>query len=247
MKDRIALVTGGGRGIGAATCKLLAQRGASVAVNFARDAGAAAGVVEEVIAHGGQAIAVQADVRDPEQVQRMIDTIVAKWGRIDVLVNNANMSFAMKPISDMTWEEFSQKLNDEMKAAFILTKAVTPIMSQHLYGRIVYVASGLAKRPVRRMAAHGSAKASLVQFAKYVAEEYGQNGITANVISPGLVLTEATAFQSEEQLQRTSALTPLGHVATTDDVARAIAMYCSDDVGFVTGTYLPVNGGASMD
>ncbi len=247
MQGKVALVTGGGRGIGAATCKLLASKGAKVVVNFAHNEEAARAVVREISDTGGDATLIQADVRDNAQVTSMMNSIVETWGTLDILVNNANMSFAMKPISQMSWDEFAQKLNDEMKAAFFMTKAVTPIMVAKHYGRIVYVASGLARRPTRNMAAHGSAKATLVQFARYVAEEFGSQGITANVISPGLVLTEATQFIPEENLKRTAAVTPLGHVATPLDVAQAIAMYCDDGCQFITGTYVPVNGGMSMD
>ncbi|MCF8567300.1 SDR family oxidoreductase [Alicyclobacillus tolerans] len=247
MEGKVVLVTGGGRGIGAATSKLLASRGAKVVVNFAQNGDAANHVVKDITGSGGQAIALQADVRNDVQVSNMVSSILDIWGTVDALVNNANMSFAMKPIAEMTWDEFAQKLNDEMKAAFLMTKAVTPIMAAKHYGRIVYVASGLARRPTRRMSAHGSAKAALVQFARYVAEEYGSQGITANIISPGLVMTEATRFQPEENLKRIASLTPLGHVATPEDVAQAIAMYCSDGCQFVTGTYVPVNGGMSMD
>lgn len=247
MQGKVVLVTGGGRGIGAATCKLLASLGAKVAVNFAHNAETANHLVQDIVGSGGEAIAIQADVRNDVQVSTMVSSILDKWGALDVLVNNANMPFSMKPIAEMTWDEFAQKLNDEMKAAFLLTKAVTPIMAARHYGKIVYIASGLARHPSRRMSAHGSAKAALVQFARYVAEEYGSQGITANIISPGLVRTEATRFQPEENLKRTASLTPMGHVATPEDVAQAIAMYCGDGCQFITGAYVPVNGGMSMD
>lgn len=250
MKDlngKVALVTGGGRGIGAATCALLAERGAKVAVNYVGNQASALEVVTTIQSHGGAAFAVQADVRDALQVEHMVEEVVRTWGTIDILVNNANMSFAMKPLAEMTWEEFSQKLNDEMSAAFLLTQHVTRKMVEHQYGRIVYIASGLAKRPGLRMAAHGTAKAALTQFARYVAQEYGPFGITANVISPGLVMTDATRFQPQEYVMRTADMTPLGHVATPEDVAHAIAMYVGEDTRFVTGTYIPVNGGLSME
>lgn len=147
----------------------------------------------------------------------------------------------------MNWDEFSQKLNDEMKAAFTVTKAVIPTMIKNGYGRIVYVASGLAKNPRPRMIAHGTAKAGLVQFAKYVAQELDPNGITVNVISPGLVDTEAIADQPVQSRERIASLTPLGRIANPEDVARAIAMYVSDDCQFITGVYVPVNGGIAMD
>lgn len=244
---KVVLITGGGRGIGAEASMILAKRGYRVAVNYVSNAHRAKEVVQEILKYGGEAIAVRADVRQPNEVDQMVKEICSKWGSIDALVNNANMSFAAKPFQEMNWEEFSQKLNDEMKAAFTMTKAITPMMIKNEYGRIVYVASGLAKNPSPKMIAHGTAKAGLVQFAKYVAQELGPNGITVNVIAPGLVDTEATADQPAEFREQMASLTPIGRIANPEDVARAIAMYVSDDCQFIMGSYVPVNGGIAMD
>ncbi|MBP3048970.1 SDR family oxidoreductase [Bacillus subtilis subsp. subtilis] len=244
---KVVLITGGGRGIGATASTVLAQRGYRVAINYISNANRANNVVQEIRNNGGEAIAVKADVRQPNEVNRMVKEICSKWGSIDALVNNANISFAVKPFQEMNWEEFSQKLNDEMKAAFTMTKEITPMMIKNGYGRIVYVASSLAKNPSPGMIAHGTAKAGLVQFAKYVAQELGPHGITVNVIAPGMVDTEATADQPVEFRQRTASLTPIGRIANPEDVARAIAMYVSDDCKFITGAYVPVNGGINMD
>lgn len=244
---KVILITGGGRGIGAATATILASRGFRVAVNYVSNADRANEVVQEILNSGGEAIAVKADVRQPNEVDQMVKEIVSTWGSIDALVSNANMSFAVKPFQEMTWDEFSQKLNDEMKAAFTMTKAVTPLMIKHGYGRIVYVASGLAKNPNPGMIAHGTAKAGIVQFAKYIAQEMGPNGITANVISPGLVDTEASGHMPQELRDRIAASTLIRRIATAEDVAKAIAMYVSDDCQFITGAYVPVNGGVAME
>ncbi|POB10675.1 MAG: KR domain-containing protein [Sulfobacillus thermosulfidooxidans] len=247
MKGKVALVTGASRGIGRATALLLAERGAEVIVNFVNNANAAEDTVRAIREHGGRAVAWPADVRQVDDVDRMVRHIDEQWGRLDILVSNAAMPFTMKSLDDMTWQEFQQKLNDELQAAFLMTKAVIPLMARHHAGRIVYVGSGLSKHTAPRMAAHGTAKAALTQFARYVATEYGPLGITANVVSPGLVRTEATAFQSPTFLEHVAQTTPLGRVAEPIDVARVIAMYVSDDSGFVTGTYIPVNGGAAME
>ena len=247
FSGKVAVVTGGSRGIGRATSIMLAKSGARVAVNFTHNGPAARHVVSSIREAGGEAEDMQADVRNPDDVRQLVEAVVDRWGRLDILVNNAGMSFAMKPIADMTWDEFAQKLNDEMKAAFFLTQAATGVMKTQKYGRLLYVASGLAKRPAPKMAAHGSAKAALVQFARYVAQEYGPYGITANVISPGLVRTEATAFQPREHLAHVASITPLGHVAEPVDVARAIVMLLGDHASFLTGVYVPVNGGMAMD
>ncbi len=235
------------RGIGRATASLLAKQGAVVVINFVARQDAAEDAARAIRADGGQAVVMQGDVRSREQVEDIIAKIDGRWGRLDILINNAGMPFVRKPLRDMAWAEFQQKLDDEMKAAFVLTQAVTPVMARHHYGRIVYVGSGLSKHTAPDMAAHGTAKAALTQFARYVAAEYGPVGITANVVSPGMVHTEATAFQPQNFLDRVAAMTPLGRIAEPDDVARAIVMYASRDSGFITGTYIPVNGGSSME
>ena len=245
--QRVVLVTGASRGIGAETAVLLASRGYRVAVNYMASPARANEVVARIEQAGGEALALQADVRSAPQVERLVGEVAEKWGTVDALVNNANMSFAVKPFREMVWDEFSQKLNDEMAAAFILTKAVTPHMVKNRYGRIVYVASGLARRPAVGMIAHGTAKAALVQFARFIAQEYGPHGITANVISPGLVDTEATADMPQQRRESAAALTPLGRIAGARDVAGAIAMVVGDDARFITGAYVPVNGGNAMD
>ncbi len=244
---KVVLITGGGRGIGAATATLLAKRGYQVAVNYISNATRANEVVQEILNNGGEAIAVKADVRQPNEVDKMVKEIHSKWGSIDALVNNANMSFAVKSFQKMTWDEFSQKLNDEMKAAFTMTKAVTPLMIKNGYGRIVYVASGLAKNPRPGMIVHGTAKAGIVQFAKYIAQELGPNGIIANVISPGMVDTEATEHMPKRLLDSIAESTPVGRIASAEDAAKAIAMFVGDDCQFITGAYVPVNGGIAME
>ncbi|MFW5923998.1 MAG: SDR family NAD(P)-dependent oxidoreductase [archaeon] len=247
LTGRIALVTGSSRGIGAATAKLLAERGAKVVVNYHSNEAAAEDTATAVRSSGGDALVVQADVRDERAVTRMVDRAVDEWGSIDILVNNANMPFTNESVTEITWEEFSQKLNDELEAAFRVTNAVLPGMIDREYGRIVYVSSGLGDHPAPGFVAHGAAKAALDAFAKYVALEYGSAGITANVVAPGLVATDATEEKVAAVGDQVAADTPLGRVANPADVAHAIAPFTSDDARFLTGTYTPVNGGASME
>lgn len=247
FSDRVVLVTGSSRGIGAATARVLADRGAKVVVNYHSNEEAAEETATEVRERGGEALVVQADVREAQDVDRMVDTIHEEWGRIDVLVNNANMPFAKKPIAEMSWAEFSQKVMDELEAAFRVSTTVLPEMVEQSYGRIVYVSSGLGDHPAPGFAAHGTAKAALDSFSRYVAQEYGEHGITANVIAPGLVETDATEDRVDQVRDAVAEQTPLGRVAQPDDVARAIAAYASDDATFLTGTYTPVNGGNAME
>lgn len=248
LQGKVAIITGGARGIGAATSKLLAKRGAKVVVNYVRNQSAAEEVVNSIRRAGGEVIAIQADVRDEREVEELIQrTRDSFGGRIDILVNNANMSFAQKPFAEMKWDEFSQKLNDELKSAFVMTKAVIPSMVEQKYGRIIYISSGLGKHPSPNMIAHGTAKGGIDTFALYIASEFGAHGITANVVAPGAVETDATAFMSEKMKQTISNFTPLRRMAQPDDVAGAVSFLASDDSQFLTGTYTPVNGGSYME
>lgn len=247
FSDRTALVTGSSRGIGAATAKRLGERGANVVVNFHTDADAATETADAIRSAGGEALVIQADVRQQGDVRAMVDRVHDQWGTIDVLVNNANMPFAKKPIAEMRWAEFSQKVTDELEAAFRVTKAVVPGMVDQGYGRAVYVSSGLGDHTAPGFVAHGTAKAALDTFTKYVAHEFGPDGITANVVAPGLVETDATADRIDDVRDDVVADTPLGRVAEPDDVAGMIVALASDDAQFVTGTYTPVNGGRDME
>jgi 3-oxoacyl-[acyl-carrier protein] reductase len=246
--DRVALVTGASSGIGAATARLLAARGMRVVVDYLHSAAAAEEVVAGIEAAGGRAMAVRADVRDAAAVDGMIDQVRAAWGGgIDVLVHNALTPYVIKPFQDMTWEELGGKLDDEMRAAFTVTKAVLPAMTEQGWGRVIYLGTGLSRRPREGMIALGTAKAALAQFARYLAQELGPRGITVNVVEPGPVEeTRMAGSLDEEQKRRQVAATPLGRLARPGDVAQAVAFYASEDNAFMTGTTAAVNGGMSM-
>ncbi|MFJ2264941.1 SDR family NAD(P)-dependent oxidoreductase [Streptomyces sp. NPDC087849] len=244
---RVALVTGASSGIGAATARLLAARGMRVVVNYLRSGTAAEEVVAGIEAAGGRAMAVQADVREAAAVESMIEQVQAAWGGIDVLVNNALTPYAIKPFQDMSWEELGGKLDNEMRAAFTVTKAVLPAMTEQGWGRIIYLGTGLSRRPREGMIALGTAKAALTQFARYLAQELGPRGITVNVVEPGPVEdTRMADVLDDENKQRQVAATPLGRLAHPDDVAQVVAFYSGEDNAFMTGTTAAVNGGMAM-
>lgn len=206
---RVALVTGAGSGIGAATARLLAARGMRVVVNYLRSSKSAEEVVAGIEAAGGQAMAVQADVREAAAVGSMVEQVQAAWGGVDVLVHNALIPYAVKPFQDMTWEELGGKLDAEMHAAFLVTKAVLPAMTEQGWGRIIYLGTGLSRRPREGMIALGTAKAALEQFARYVAQELGPQGITVNVVAPGPVESRmADDVFDDAHKQRQVAATP---------------------------------------
>ncbi|MFE3167554.1 SDR family NAD(P)-dependent oxidoreductase [Streptomyces sp. NPDC059224] len=244
---RVALVTGASSGIGAATARLLAERGMRVVVNYLSNTEAAEEIVAAVEAAGGRAMAVRADVREVPAVEDMVERVREAWGGVDVLVHNALIPYAVKSFQDMTWDELGGKLDAEMHAAFAVTKAVLPGMTAQGWGRIVYLGTGLSRRPREGMIALGTSKAALEQFARYLAQELGPRGITVNVVSPGPVETRITADVLDDATRRRQvAATPMGRLAHPADVAQAVAFYAGEDNAFMTGTTAAVNGGMAM-
>ena len=245
---RVAVVTGASRGIGAATALVLAERGFRVVVNYRSSADEADDVVGAATSAGGEAVAIRADVTDADAVTAMIDETERRWGGVDVLVHNAMIPFQVTSFANLSWEELGRKLDGELRAAFLVTKAVVPGMTSRAYGRLVYLSTGLSRRPREGMIALGTAKAALDQFVRYVALEMAPNGITANLVAPATVdETKVTEQLTNDQVHQLGAANPMGRLVRPDEVARTIAFLASDDSGFTTGHYLTVNGGLSMD
>ncbi len=246
LEGQVALVTGASRGIGAATARLLAAHGAAVGVNYFRSEDAARDLVAAIEASGGRALPVKADVREPAQVQTMIERLAAAFGPVDVLVVNAAMSFPMVSFLEYTWDAFEAKLVSELKAAFHCCRAVAPSMIERRGGSIVLVSSGLSRHPGWGFSAHTTAKSGLDGFAKSLALELGPNNIRVNVVAPGLTLTDATAHLPQAQKDAMAAGTPLRRNAVAEDVAGAILFFAGPESAFVSGSYLPVSGGIQM-
>jgi 3-oxoacyl-[acyl-carrier protein] reductase len=246
---RVALITGASRGIGATVARLLAERGMRVVINYRSSREEADEVVASVRSAGGQAMAVQADVRDGPAVLAMVEQARAAMGEVEVLVHNALIPYAIKSLDEISWDELGSKLDQEMQAAFLVTKAVVPGMTARGYGRIVYLGTVLSRRPRAGMIALGTSKAALASFARYAAQELGPRGITVNVVAPGPVggTAMAGAALDEERQRRLAARTALGRIASPEDVARTIAFYAGDDSAFITGSMAPVSGGADLD
>ena len=246
MNKKNVLITGGARGIGAATAKQLGNDGYRVFINYVNSTQVANELVEEINFNGGEAYSIQADVRDDSQIKAMFEEIQNKHGGVDILVSNANMNFTQKPFMEQSWEEFSQKLNDEMHAAYVCAKYATSSMVEKKFGRLVFISSTLSKSPAPSFIAHGSAKGSLDSFNKYLAQELGAFGITSNIVAPGLVLTDATAGAPDEFKEFIRTMTPTQTISKPEDVANAIHFLIKDESSQVTGTYLPVSGGAYL-
>jgi 3-oxoacyl-[acyl-carrier protein] reductase len=246
LKGKVVLVTGGSRGIGAATCRLAAAQGAKVAVNYYNSEAAALQVVNEIRGQGGNAIAVKADVTQCAEVTRMVAAVEQTFGPIDTLVVNAAIGFRIASFLEYEWNDFERKIVAEMKAAFFCAKAVMSSMISRRKGSIIFVSSVLSRRPGPGFCAHSSAKAGLDAFARALAEELGPSGIRVNVIAPGLTVTDATARLPQEQKDYMASITPLRRVALPEDIAGPIVALASEHSLFVNGNYVSVDGGVYM-
>jgi 3-oxoacyl-[acyl-carrier protein] reductase len=245
---RVAVITGASRGVGAATALVLAERRFRVVVNRRSSAEQADEVVRVATAAGGEAAAIRADVTAPDDVAAMVRETEQRWGGVDVLVHNANIPFDVTSFADLSWEQLGGKLDRELRAAFLITKAVVPGMISRGYGRLVYVSTGLSRRPREGMITVGTAKAALDQFVRYIALELAPHGITANLVAPSTVAgTKTIEHLTTEELRHLGAINPMGRLVRPDEVAKTVAFLASEDSGLTTGHYLPVNGGLAMD
>lgn len=246
LQGKVALVTGASRGIGAAIARDLADHNAAVVINYLRSKDKAEAIRQEISGAGGRAIAVQADVRDRGSVDRMVATAEKELGRIDILVNNANIDFPMQPFAEMSWPDIEAKLTGEIGAMVHCCQAVLPGMIEKKYGKIILISSTLSREPGFGFAAHCAAKAAVDSLARTMAHELGPAGIYVNVVGPGLTRTDATAGLPAEVFQHTAEHTPLLRVAEPQDIASVTMFLASEMSDYVTGQYIPVNGGGLM-
>jgi 3-oxoacyl-[acyl-carrier protein] reductase len=245
---RVAVITGASRGVGAATALVLAKHGYRVVVNDRSSAAQAEEVVANIAKAGGKAAAIKADATVPNQVTAMIDEINRRWGGVDVLVHSVSTPFAVTSFAELSWEQLSSKLDSELRAAFLTTKAVVPGMVSRGYGRLIYLSTGLSRHPRGGMIALGTAKAALDQFVRYVALELAPHGITANLVAPATVEgPKATELLTAERMHQLAAASPMGKLVRPDEVAETVAFLASEHSGSTTGHYLPVNGGLVME
>jgi 3-oxoacyl-[acyl-carrier protein] reductase len=240
--DRVAIVTGSSRGIGRGIALRLAKEGAKVVVNYRGSEAAAAEVVGQIKADGGEAIAVQADVSQVAEAQRLIDAAKKTYGKIDILVNNAGTTRDTLLVR-MSEEDWDIVIDTNLKGTFNCIKAASRQMMRQRYGRIVNITSvsGIAGNPGQ--ANYASAKAGIIGLTKTVAKELGSRGITCNAVAPGFVLTDLTASLPQDLLDLAIERTPLGRMGTVEDMAAAVAYLASDEASFVTGQVLAVDGG----
>jgi 3-oxoacyl-[acyl-carrier protein] reductase len=242
LEGKIALVTGGSRGIGAAIAKRLAEDGANVAITYTKGAEAAASVVKEIQRAGRKAIAIQADAADPKAVKSAVEQTAKAFGQIDVLVNNAGTAIP-KPFEEATLEEFDQVININFRGVLVATQAVLKYMSDG--GRIISIGSCVGERNMTPgLTAYAATKGAVKMFTQGLAREVGRRRITVNNVQPGPIDTDlnpSTGDWAVPQLANT-ALNRYGHV---DEVAALVAFVASPEAAYITGTNLTVDGGTN--
>jgi len=243
--DKVAVVTGSSRGIGRAIALRLAEGGAKIVVNCRGNESAAEEVVSQILAAGGEATAVRADVSQPDEAQALIDAAKKAFGRVDILVNNAGTTRDTL-LMRMTEEDWDVVIDTNLKGSFNCIKAVSRQMMRQRYGRIVNITSVAGIAGNAGQANYASAKAGLIGLTKTVAKELGSRGITCNAIAPGLVPTDLTASLPQELVDTAIEHTPLGRVGTAEDMAAAVAFLASDQASFITGQVLAVDGGLAL-
>jgi 3-oxoacyl-[acyl-carrier protein] reductase len=245
LEGRIALVTGGSRGIGSAICEELAAAGATVAVNYARNAAAADEVCGRIVAAGGTATAVQGDVATADGAAVLIATVEADIGPIDVLVNNAGITRddLIMRLSDDDWREV---IDTNLGGAFFTCRALSRPMLKRRRGVIVNISSIVGVHGNAGQSNYAASKAGLIGLTKSLAKELGGRGIRVNAIAPGYIATELTHVLPEQARDAILANTPLGRLGEPADVARAVRFLCSDAAAFITGDVLAVDGGLGI-
>ncbi len=246
LRDRVVLVTGSSRGIGAEVAAKAGAEGATVAVHYRTGADGAARTVERVRAAGGRAEAFHADVADGVEAERLVADVIDRFGRIDGLVNNAGRTL-VGPFLDIAPDDWDEVIRTDLTAAFHTCRAALPSMLDRGSGAIVNVASRLGQMGVRETAAYSAAKAGLIGLTRALAVEFGSRGIRVNAVAPAVTVTDMTSdlVDSDEGRRRLAGM-PLGRYGRADEVAEAVIFLLSDAASLFLGQTLNPNAGGYM-
>jgi 3-oxoacyl-[acyl-carrier protein] reductase len=245
LEDKIALVTGGGRGIGRAICLELAACGATVIVNYNRSGAAADEVVAQIEAAGGAAKSLQTDASDADQVASMFKEIISEFKSIDILINNAGMTrdnviMMMKP------DDFDAVIETNLRSCWLCCKSAARAMMRKRSGSIINITSVVGIAGNGGQTNYAASKAGIIGLTKSLAKEVAVRGIRVNAVAPGFVETNMTADLSDEVKERAIEAIPLGRIGAPQDIAKAVAFLASDEAAYITGQTLAVDGGMVM-
>jgi NAD(P)-dependent dehydrogenase (short-subunit alcohol dehydrogenase family) len=247
LRDKVAIVTGGAKGIGASIAEAFAREGARVAV-VDLDLSGAEGVVKNLVGQGADAIAVRADATRGADVGAAVELVAKRWGRIDVLVNNAGGFASFRDTEDIPEEEWHAILASNLTSVFLFSKAVVPLMKRQGRGRIVNLASVVARGAAVRVTSHYvAAKAGVIGFTRHLALEVASHGITVNAVAPGTTATDRVLrARTPEDTRRVAEAIPVRRLGEPREIADAVVFLASDEAAFITGATLDVNGGQAM-
>jgi 3-oxoacyl-[acyl-carrier protein] reductase len=248
LQGHVALVTGASRGIGKEIALELARRGYRVAVNYFNDpqpmVDATVAEIRDVAKEvgGGEVLAIEADIRSSSQVAAMFEKVIAAFGRLDLLVNNAGVQ-TWKPLLDVTEEEWDLVIDTNLKGCFLCTQQAARYMKDHVGGAIVNLGSGCNKLAFPRLVAYTASKGGIEMFTKEAAVELGPYNIRVNCIAPGSIESERTRAEDPDYAGTWSKLTPLGRVGTAADIGPTVAFLASPDAAFISGQTIWIDGG----
>ena len=245
LLGRVALVTGGSRGIGRAIALDLAAHGAAVAFTYAHDVSAADAVAAAVGESGREGLALRADGKNDADVELAIASTVERFGGLDILVNNAGIT-RDRMVWKMSNEEWAEVIDADLSACFRYIRAAVPLLRERGGGRIVSISSINAQRGKLGQANYTASKAGIIGLSKTVAREVGQYGITVNVVTPGLIATDLVAAAPEEVRTRALGEIVLGRLGAPEDVAALVTFLASDRAKHITGAVIPVDGGQCL-
>jgi 3-oxoacyl-[acyl-carrier protein] reductase len=246
LEGKVALVTGASRGIGKAIALKLASLGSKVAVNYvaieASNKADADNLVESIIRLGGEAMSVEADIRDSETVKAMVEQVTDKWSKIDILVNNAgiNRDTLLLRMSDDAWDDV---INTNLRGAYLCTKFVLRSMMRQEWGRIISISSVTGIVGNIGQSNYAAAKGGLIAFTKSVAREMGSRNITVNAVAPGFIITGMTDKLPSERKEAILAMIPLQRFGQPGDVAELVVFLASERAGYITGQVITIDGG----
>jgi len=244
-EGEVALVTGSSRGIGRAIAIELAKRGINIVINNDKYPQEGLEVLDEINKIGQRAIYIQADVSDPDQVKKMIEKIIDEFGRIDVLINNAGIT-RDKMLENMDIDHWDRVISVNLTGTFNCTKSVIKYMKKQGSGKIINIASVVGEIGNFGQANYAASKGGIIAFTKTVAKEYAKYGICVNAIAPGFIKTKMLETIPEKAMQKILSRIPLGRLGKPEEVAKLVCFLASDDVNYITGQVININGGLYM-